>query len=110
MCSSISALKSVAFLLRRNMALASLRLEFEDPPDCCCEPLPFRCLFGELFTAIAGQRVKAGLAVLDGGPPFGGDPSALFQTLQRGIECAVLDQQLFFCGLLDGPGYSLPML
>lgn len=88
--------------------LAPFRLQ--DATDGCGEPVPFRGFGGELLAAGGGQRIEACLAVIRGDAPFGGDPAALLQTLERRIESAVLDEELFIGSLLNRVRDSLAVL
>jgi len=56
-------------------------------------------LVRELFAAGAGKSVKTGLPIVAGDTPLGGDPSLVFEPLERGIKRAMLHQQNIF-GLL----------
>ena len=55
--------------------------------------VPLAGLAGELPAAGRGERVKARPAVVLRGAPFGRNPAALFEALERRVERAVLDQQ-----------------
>src|SRR5207248_8279497 len=66
--------------------------------------------FHELFASRGGERIEARLAVVDRYAPLAGDPAALLETLQRGIERSVLDEELLVGGLLDGVRDALAVL
>jgi hypothetical protein len=53
-----------------------------------------------VLAALSGQRVKLGLAPGFGFFPFRLQPSFVFQTMERGIEGALMDLEEFFRYLL----------
>src|SRR5713101_5431897 len=109
-CAWISEVKSLALRLLRNMALAFRALRSQNPRDGAGQSLPFVGFFDQLFAAGGGQRVEAGLAVIGRNAPLGGDPTALFQALECGVESAMFDEQLFLRCLLDGACDALAVL
>src|SRR5262249_40897158 len=82
----------------------------EDAPDRHCQATPLGGLGHELFAASARERVEARAAGVLRSAPFGGDPLACFEALQRGVERAMLDEQLVTGGLLNGSRDTLAML
>src|SRR5262249_27092061 len=58
------------------------------------QAVPATGLPDELVAAGTGQRVKACAPVVRGDAPLGRDPLEGFEPLQRGVERAVVDQQL----------------
>ena len=55
----------------------------------------------ELATASRRQPIVPRLAIVLGYTPLGGDPRALFHTVERGVERAFLDVQLVLRGVAD---------
>src|SRR5208283_5819853 len=78
--------------------------------DRGCQPIPLGGFFCQLFAAGCCQGIEPGPTVAGGNSPLGGDPAALFQALKRGIESAVLDEQLLLPALLDGTSDALAVL
>src|SRR5690242_8876981 len=78
---------------RRPAALSPLFGRPHDARDGAHHLVPRRLLFGELPLSGRREPVILGAPVGLRLPPFGGEPSLLFQPVQRGIERAVLDLQ-----------------
>src|SRR5579872_123864 len=110
MCASISEVKSSSLRLRPNMALAFRPLRSQNSSDGPCQSLPFVGFFNQLLAPGRRQRIKPRLAVVRRNSPLRRDPPALFQPLQRRIEGAVLNEQLFLRCFLDNPCDPLPVL
>lgn len=64
----------------------------------------------ELLAASGGEGIEAGFAIIGGDAPFGGDPAAIFETLEGGIKRAVLDQEFLAGSVLNGAGNALAVL
>src|SRR4051812_48703598 len=73
----------------------------DDHPDRLGVPLPFRELGRELTFAEGGETIVLRLAVVFGVAPFGLEPAALLETMQRRVERALLDLQPVFRDVLD---------
>ena len=71
--------------------------------------IPAAGLMGQLLAARGGQPVIARPAVVFRRAPERGDPAAVFQTVQSGIERAVLDLQDVFGAVFDGVGDGVPV-
>ena len=56
------------------------------------------------MAALRRQRIKLGAAIIFGGAVGGGDPFALDEAMERGIERALLDLQDFVGAEFDGFG------
>src|ERR1700733_14234685 len=54
------------------------------------EAAPGCLFFGELLLSLSGEAVELGLAAVVGFAPLGEQPAAFFQTMERGIERALL--------------------
>src|ERR1700730_12894941 len=63
----------------------------QDPIDGAHQLLPPAGLLGQLAPSRRRQPVIPGLAIVFRGAPEGGDPGAILQAMQRGIEGAVFD-------------------
>ena len=73
----------------------------EDPGDGVGHPRPVLALFGQLAAAGPRQPVVLGLAVVLGRVPLGSIQPACFETMERGIERALIDLQHVSRDLLD---------
>src|SRR3990167_6561617 len=62
----------------------------EDGVDGANDLVPQRRLFGELRAALRREAVVARAAVVFGGAPEGGDPAAVLEAMQGGIERPVV--------------------
>src|SRR5262249_22667873 len=71
-------------------------------------PLPF--LFHQLAAACAGQRVEARLAIVVGRAPLGRDEAPILETLERGVERSVIDDEDVVGLALDEAGDALAVL
>jgi hypothetical protein len=60
-------------------------------PDGCCQAPPLAGFAMQLLAAGLGQSIEPRLAVVFAGAPFGFDPAAGFQALQRRIKRAVVN-------------------
>src|SRR5262249_52966130 len=65
---------------------------------------------GQLPPARGGERVEAGPSVVRRCAPLCGNPAALLEPLQGGIERAVLHEQLLGRSSLDCESDSVPVL
>src|SRR5579863_2317342 len=110
MCASISALKSLGRRPDCHIPSPAGQLGTQDPVDGGHEAFPLCSLLRELLAARRRQRIEPRLAVRRRGPPSGGDPAAILQALQRGIQCAMLNEQLSPGCLLDGARDALSVL
>jgi len=63
-----------------------------------------------LFTARSGERVESRPAIIRRSAPLGIDPAFVFQTLEGGIKCPVIDQQNILRLFVDRPGDPLAVL
>jgi hypothetical protein len=59
--------------------------------------------------ALSGQLVELGLAAGFGFFSFGFEPALVFQTMERGIEGALMDLEEFFRNLLKALGDGIAM-
>src|SRR5689334_7423401 len=66
------------------------------------EPLPLLLLGCELPAAGSGERVEASAAIVVGDAPLRGYPAARLETVQGGIERAVVDAERAAGRRLDG--------
>ena len=63
--------------------------------------MPVGGVFGELFAATLGDGIKLGFAIVVGGAPFGGDPAALLEADERGVNGALVEQDFVAGDLFD---------
>jgi hypothetical protein len=91
------------------MAL-TLPCGIENTSDGGGEALPFGGFAHELFAAGGSERVEAGFAIVGGDAPLGGDPAAVFEALERGIESAMLDEQFLPGSVLNSASDALAVL
>src|SRR6184192_4369973 len=70
---------------RRSFVVAPLR-QSQHAAHNLGEPLPVGGVFGELLAASLRDGIKLGLAIVGGSAPLGGNPSALLQPHERGIN------------------------
>src|SRR5262245_26136427 len=75
--------------------------------DCCREALPPRRLVSELASALRGEVVILGSAVVLGDTPLRFDPSFARHAIERGIERAFLDAEDVVGGGLDPAGDAI---
>jgi hypothetical protein len=85
----------------------SLRCPAEHAHDRAGDTPPFAFLAPELAAAGRGQRVEARAAVVVRRAPFGVDPAARLQALQRRIERSVIDDEYVAGRLLNRTGNGL---
>jgi hypothetical protein len=64
----------------------------EDPAHDIGEAAPILRIARQLLPAAAGDGVVLGLAVVVRGAPRGGDPAAVLQTDERGVDGALVEQ------------------
>src|ERR1700728_2960967 len=99
-CACTSSAKSLALLLRVNTDSALLTIwrgsASQNQRHSPSKPLPFGCLFREMFPALRAQRIEAGFAIVLAHAPLGADEFLVFQPLQREIERAVIDKEDLF--------------
>src|SRR5437867_8399404 len=91
---------------QRSNRMSRLR-KLDDERDSRGETLPGRAIFLQLAPAGPRERVEFRAAVVFARSPFGGDPSFLFQLVQRRIERAIAHLKdvagYLFEPLADGP-------
>src|SRR5579864_1291085 len=109
MWSRMSWSRSSSMRLRRFMISLLLRFVFgraENARDRAGEFVPFAGFERQLQPALGRQPVKFGAAIVLRSSLFDGNPAALDEAMQRGIERTLLDLQHFvgveFDGLGDG--------
>src|SRR4051794_41428661 len=68
------------------------------------ESAPVGLLLGELFLALGGEAVELCVAAIFGFAPFGPEPAAVFQAVERGIERALLHLEDIAGDLPDAQG------
>src|SRR6185437_3287936 len=74
----------------------------EDEPDGACHSPPSADCGVQLLSALAGEPIELGLAVVVADAPLGGDASAILEAMERGIEGALLNLEGAFRGPFDG--------
>lgn len=84
--------------------------EIEDAGHGGGEFAPAADFTGQVFSAFGGELVEAGLAIVGGDAPLGGNPDVGFETLESGIKRAVIDEEHIAGIELNGAGNSLPVL
>ena len=65
------------------------------------EAMPVGGVFGPLLAAALGNGVVLRLAVVVGGAPFGGDPAALLEADERGVDGALVEEDFVAADLFD---------
>src|SRR5689334_5982629 len=70
------------------------------------EAPPERRLRGELLAAFLGDAVELCAAVVLGDAPFRGDPPAIFQAMEGGVEGALVDLEHVARDLLDALSHA----
>src|SRR5690348_1298891 len=91
-------------ILRReaNMALPPMS-KLHYAADYSGNALPIFRFDRELLPAGSRERIESGLAVIFAGAPFRGDPAALEQSDERGVNRSLIETQGVFADLLDSP-------
>ena len=69
--------------------------------------MPVGGVFRPLLPAGAGDGVVLGFAIVVGGAPFGGDPAALLEADERGVDGALVEEDFVAAGLFDAAGYAV---
>src|SRR5258708_2455674 len=111
----------VAFCARRTECAAAIRerrmslvvpfvLHGQNPADHASEPLPVRDIRGKLFAPAPGDRIKLRFAIVIRRAPFGGDPAALLQSDQRGVNRALIQKDGVAADLLDAASNAVAVL
>src|ERR1035437_6616202 len=111
MCERTSALKSSS--LRRGhhrMRSASGGFGIQNERDRLRELLPFTHFARELPSTERGELVESRRTVVRRGAPARSDPLPRLEALKCRIERAVVDEERFARGALDGRGDALAVL
>src|ERR1700759_2442435 len=80
-----------------------------DKRDGACHLAPAAGFEREAAAAGSGEAVVLGLAVVLARAPVGGEPAAVLQAMERGIERALLDFEHVFGGTLNDFGDGVAM-
>src|SRR5512141_363947 len=81
----------------------------QDAGDRRSQTIPVRPLLAELFAAETGERIEPGLATGVGRGPLGTKPTAFFETMQGGIQRALLNLEHGAGHLLQAPRDGIPV-
>src|SRR5262245_37661683 len=83
---------------------------FHHEPDRPCQPAPFRVLARQPFLSCRRQPVVLRFSIaVRHLRPAGGDPAAFLQTMERGVQRAVIHTQDVLGGPLDMRGDRMAM-
>jgi hypothetical protein len=79
-------------------------LDAQNAADDARDAMPVLGFGLKLFAAGFGDGVEAGLAIVFGSAPLGGDPSLVEEADEGGVDRALVDLERFFADLLDAAG------
>ncbi len=85
-------------------------LHGEDPAHDGGQAVPVGGVPFELPAAGAGDGVELGRTVILAGAPLGGDPPALLEADEGGIDGALVEEDLVAAGLLDAASDAVAVL
>jgi hypothetical protein len=81
----------------------------EDSAHDSGEPVPVGGVFRPLPAACAGDGVVLRFAIVVGRTPLGRDPTALLESDEGCVDCALIEEDLVAAGFLDSAGYAVAM-
>ena len=88
----------------RHSSGAAFGLHGDDAIHDAGQSFPVGDVGGEMFAALFCEGIKFCFAIVGGSAPFGGDPAALLQPDEGGVDGALVEENFVAADLLDAAG------